>query len=434
MPTALRRHRWRGIEEVLRLHLHAVVLEPDELRPVLGHYDSNRRRKSLLTIDVRPGRKTSGTVGMMSRHSLICILLLPFLLIGCATAQRAADESGHLEGVHVLSADPAVADAARYTDWLFSGQIDSLWHSLSDRGRDRFPVPDSLDAWRDAVMPVLPGFEQVLADSVERSDTLVTVWRLGVNERDGAAYYVWWRLTPEDHRITSLGARDAGRAAETPMLHYEPQTRLRLPFDGEWIVFWGGHTYAENYHAAYPHQRFALDLMPAEDSVTIFRAAAGEPVDITDFACFGWTILAPASGLVVTAIDTVPDNPLGQFHPTSELGNHLVIRHHPDEYSLLAHLRQGSLQVSSGDSVQAGDPVAQCGNSGRTTAPHLHYDLRNSTQITRGTFSLPAKFYDYFADATFVERGEPRRWQRIRPADDETYSFTLRERRSQQLS
>jgi hypothetical protein len=355
---------------------------------------------------------------MFVRGMLVVAFIITPLAGGCAVSPPVDEESRHPRlGTVSRSQDAAVDRAAQYTDWLFAGEVDSLWLSLNEHGRARFPDPDSLYAWRAAVIPVLPGFEQVLADSVERHDTLVSVWRLGINERDGAAYYVWWRLTPEDHRVIGFGARDAGREAETPMLDYEPRTRLRLPFDGEWIVFWGGRTIAENYHAAYPHQRFALDLAPAEDSARIFRAAHGEPMQLSDFACFGATILAPGDGRVAAAIDTVPDNPVGEFHPTSELGNHLVIEHRPREYSLLAHLRQGSLNVSVGDAVRAGDAIAQCGNSGRTTAPHLHYDLRNRPEMARGTFSLPAWFYDYVADSVLLERGEPSRWQRIRPAD-----------------
>jgi hypothetical protein len=353
---------------------------------------------------------------MYISRSLTLSLFTIALLTGCGAPRQDEGEAGPgVEASRIRSEDPAIARAATYTGWFFSGQIDSLWLSLSDRGRERFPAPDSLESFRDAVVPILPGFEQVLADSVERTDTLVSVWRLGVNERDGAAYYVTWRLTPGDLRVSAVGARDAGRAAETPMIDYEPRTRLRLPFAGEWIVFWGGRTIEENYHAAYPHQRFALDLIPAADSARVFRAAQGEPMDLTDFACFGAPILAPASGLVVTAIDTVPDNPVGQFHPTSELGNHLVIDHSSSEYSLFAHLRRHSLRASVGDRVLEGDVIAECGNSGRTTAPHLHYDLRNSPEMERGTFSLPARFHDYVADGFPVGSGALSRWQRIRP-------------------
>jgi hypothetical protein len=68
----------------------------------------------------------------------------------------------------------------------------------------------------------------------------------------------------------------------------------------------GGRTVAENYHAAYPTQRFAMDLAPAADSAVFARALRGEPVRLEEFACFGHPVLAPAAGVVVTAVDTVP--------------------------------------------------------------------------------------------------------------------------------
>jgi hypothetical protein len=353
---------------------------------------------------------------MASARGFVRLLCVSSLIAGCAPPEpllQKGERTGEARGDRV--SDPAVTAAAAYTEWLFSGQIDSLWSSLSDHGRERFPTPDSLSAFRSVIVAVLPRFESLVADSVQRTDSLVTVWRHGVNERDGAEYYVWWRLTPEDHRVTAVGARDAGRAAATPMLDYEPRTRLRLPFEGEWIVVWGGRTAEENYHAAYPHQRFALDLLPVADSARVFRAAQGEPMRLSDFVCFGATLVAPAEGRIVVAVDTVPDNVLGQFHPTSELGNHIVIEHLPDEFSLLAHLRQGSIRGKVGDKVDAADAVAECGNSGRSTAPHLHYDLRNSAEVIRGTYSLPARFSRFLRDSTFVGIGELGQWQRIQP-------------------
>ncbi len=105
--------------------------------------------------------------------------------------------------------------------------------------------------------------------------------------------------------------------------------------------------------------------------------------------------------------------PWENFIPTSELGNHIIIEHIRGEYSLFAHLRKGSLQVKDGDHVEEGDKIAECGNSGRTTAPHLHYDLGNEPDLDRGTLSLPGSFYNYYADSVLVKKGEPFRWQII---------------------
>ena len=303
----------------------------------------------------------------------------------------------------------------RYTRWLFAGATDSLWAQLSERGRRRWPAPDSLAAFRRQIVVVLPGFDRVVRDSVARSDTLVTVTRYGVNARDGATYYLRFRLTPGDNRIAAIGAQDAGVAAETPYLDHRTKTPLRLPFAGEWIVFWGGRTVAENYHAAYPSQRFALDLVAAEDSAVFARVLRGEATRLTDFACFGRPVLAPAAGIVVAAADSVPDHPAGELPPHEGWGNHVVIDHGTGEFSLLEHLKQRSVPVRAGQQVRAGDVVGACGNSGRVTHPALHFDLLTRPTEGRGTFSLPAQFLGYVSNGTPVARGEPRRWQRIRP-------------------
>jgi murein DD-endopeptidase MepM/ murein hydrolase activator NlpD len=39
---------------------------------------------------------------------------------------------------------------------------------------------------------------------------------------------------------------------------------------------------------------------------------------------------------------------------------------------ILAHLKEGSLQVEVGDEVRPGMELGQIGNSGNTSEPHLH--------------------------------------------------------------
>jgi hypothetical protein len=314
-----------------------------------------------------------------------------------------------------LAPDSVAVVTGRYTDWLFRGETDSLWTRLGERGRRRWPTPDSLAAFRRQIVAVLTGFDPVLADSVVRTDTLVTATRYGVNARDGATFYVRFRLTPGDYRIAGIGAQDAGVAAATPYLGYRTRTPLRLPFAGDWIVFWGGRTIAENYHAAYATQRFALDLIPAADSAVFARAMRGEPTRLSEFACFGHPVLAPAAGVVVTAVDSVPDHPAGTVPPFVGWGNHVVLDHGTGEFSMFDHLKQGSVPVRPGARVAVGAVVGACGNSGRVTHPALHYDLLTRPAEGRGTFSLPAQFLDYTANGTPVARGEPHRWQRIRP-------------------
>lgn len=62
-------------------------------------------------------------------------------------------------------------------------------------------------------------------------------------------------------------------------------------------------------------------------------------------------------------------------------GNHVVIAVQPQgPYVLLAHLRRGSVTVTEGQRVQVGQQVAECGNSGNSTEPHVHIQVSDSTR------------------------------------------------------
>jgi murein DD-endopeptidase MepM/ murein hydrolase activator NlpD len=57
-------------------------------------------------------------------------------------------------------------------------------------------------------------------------------------------------------------------------------------------------------------------------------------------------------------------------------GNTLVVRHADGLETRYAHL--SSLDVRVGDEVAAGQVIARSGNSGRTTGPHLHFEVRHN--------------------------------------------------------
>lgn len=60
-------------------------------------------------------------------------------------------------------------------------------------------------------------------------------------------------------------------------------------------------------------------------------------------------------------------------------GNHVIIQL-PENgaFVALAHLRNGSVRVTVGDEVTVGEPIAECGNSGNSTQPHLHLQIMDS--------------------------------------------------------
>jgi hypothetical protein len=67
--------------------------------------------------------------------------------------------------------------------------------------------------------------------------------------------------------------------------------------------------------------------------------------------------------------------------PSRVLGNHVVLDLGDGVHAVLAHLRRGSLRVAKGQRVRAGEQVAERGNSGNSTEPHLHFQLMDHHSV-----------------------------------------------------
>jgi hypothetical protein len=85
----------------------------------------------------------------------------------------------------------------------------------------------------------------------------------------------------------------------------------------------------------------------------------------------GDPVRAAAHGLVVSVCDGCDG---GGF------GSHVVLAHHLREgglaYSVYSHLKPGSVVVSEGQRVWAGEVLAAVGRSGRASTNHLHFEVR----------------------------------------------------------
>jgi murein DD-endopeptidase MepM/ murein hydrolase activator NlpD len=61
----------------------------------------------------------------------------------------------------------------------------------------------------------------------------------------------------------------------------------------------------------------------------------------------------------------------------------------------LCHLARDSVRVRAGQPVRAGDEVGRCGNSGRTTVPHLHMHAQDRPEPAIGeAHGVPIAFRD----------------------------------------
>ncbi len=72
-------------------------------------------------------------------------------------------------------------------------------------------------------------------------------------------------------------------------------------------------------------------------------------------------------------------------------GNHVVVRADDGACAALVHLRRGSVRVRPGERVVAGQQLAECGNSGNSSEPHLHVQLCDSPRLAAAA-GLPMAF------------------------------------------
>ncbi|WP_052432641.1 M23 family metallopeptidase [Streptacidiphilus carbonis] len=160
------------------------------------------------------------------------------------------------------------------------------------------------------------------------------------------------------------------------------------------------------------HRRHAVDLVQLGDGPQWRgrRALGLAPAGNERYAIFGHPVLSPCAGVVVTAVDGLPDHApqvLAMDHPE---GNHIAIDT-GRALVVLSRLRQDSIRVRRGQHVTAGAPVAAVGNSGDGAEPSLQ--LRAETRTSHPTpgsgAGLPFRFNEL--------RGLPLRGRRFRLPD-----------------
>ena len=76
-----------------------------------------------------------------------------------------------------------------------------------------------------------------------------------------------------------------------------------------------------------------------------------------------------------TPIYSVMDGIVINSGPAQGFGNWIRIQHVDGSISVYGHTSANSLRVSIGDQVSAGDRIADIGNEGHSTGPHLHFEI-----------------------------------------------------------
>ena len=130
----------------------------------------------------------------------------------------------------------------------------------------------------------------------------------------------------------------------------------------------------------YDSQRFAIDWMRLDDQG---RLVHGDESDVHNYSDYGADVLAVANAKVVSVLNSLDDQVPGRLPEPSSItietvdGNHVVLDLGDGRFAFYAHLQKNSIKVRPGDSVKKGAVLGKLGNTGNTSAPHLHFHIMN---------------------------------------------------------
>jgi murein DD-endopeptidase MepM/ murein hydrolase activator NlpD len=119
-----------------------------------------------------------------------------------------------------------------------------------------------------------------------------------------------------------------------------------------------------------------------------------------DYEAMSGTAVVAAAGGIVVAQEVQP-----------AYGNVVEIDHGNDLVTRYAHLSR--FTVHKGDLVKRGQKIAEVGTSGRSTGPHLHFEV-----LVSGVPQNPQKFLAAAREGAQLAQGDGRRERRSRPAPE----------------
>lgn len=294
------------------------------------------------------------------------------------------------------------------TSRFYGGQTGALWAAMSAKMRSAVKSEDTLKAMSSQITSQFGAESSLLhEDAMPAPGGLMVYTRIVRFAHYPAPMVVLFAFSGGGGKtegvIEGFYIKPEPNPAPSSFLDYKDKTPLTFPLEGEWTIYQGGRTVAENYHAATPDERFAYDIVRLKDS----RLYATDGKTNADWYGFAQPVMADAAGKVVVAIDQYDDNePLKPSETIPKFGNSVVIDHGDGEFSMYAHLKRGSVTVKQGETVKAGQGIAQTGNSGNSPFTHLHYHLQTTGEWFNGQ-GLPVQFGSVAVNGKAVKDAEP---------------------------
>jgi murein DD-endopeptidase MepM/ murein hydrolase activator NlpD len=172
---------------------------------------------------------------------------------------------------------------------------------------------------------------------------------------------------------------------------------IGLPFWGEWKV-----TQAHNGKITHKGDwKHAYDFEIADETGMMFN---GNGLSISDYYCYNKPVISPANGWIEQIQDNIDDNNIGDVNTDQNWGNTIIIRHTDLLFSKICHLKKESIKVEVGNYVKKGDVIANCGNSGRSPQPHIHFQLQATPFIGSKTLDYPLGHYILHQNGKYLLR------------------------------
>lgn len=223
---------------------------------------------------------------------------------------------------------------------------------------------------------------------------------------------------------------------------YEPII-VEFPLRGEWLSPNTPGTKVPSHGTNQLGTRYAYDFIQVDWNrmgTPAYRVGVMQylfsGVKLSDYYCWGQEVYSPCDGIVVGAEDGYAENEKTNlladmsnayknahyFDPEKDdiqsvAGNYVIIKYSENVYAALCHLQTGSIQVSVGQMIKKGEVIGRVGHSGNSFAPHLHFQLMDSSDISVAN-GVPCAFeqYEIFQDNEWqiIENGIPTDKDRIR--------------------
>lgn len=229
-------------------------------------------------------------------------------------------------------------------------------------------------------------------------------------------FYISSPFQPEKLKIDITGKtasqKTVNSIVEVEIRSHYSKNQYHFPLKDIWHVDASADLFC--HHRWWVNTQFAYDFVKKNAQGKTFK---GNGHRLTQNYSFGKEVRASLKGRVVKIENTIPESKniliddfesvalfiekikksqteiLKKYGDEGPYGNYVLIQHDNEEYSFYAHLKQGSILVKVGDTVDTQQKIAAVGNSGNSTEPHLHFHVVDSPSFFTQK-SIPFSFVD----------------------------------------